>query len=164
MEKHKVYIKSRIVSIGRLLDISRIRAAVYRALVMEGVDRPCEVSILITNDDEIQRINRAFRDVDAPTDVLSFPMTALTPGRLEPAASDVNRDTGRVTLGDIVLSYDRIREQARRFGQSIDREADYLVIHSVLHLLGYDHTDEGPDKCKMRAREKAILGETGISG
>ena len=86
-------------------------------------------------------------------------MLELLPGRFDPTAADINRDTGRVALGDIVLSYDRIKDQARCFGQSVDQEADYLVVHSVLHLLGYDHMDEGPDKRQMRAREKAIIRE-----
>ena len=159
MEKHEIYIHSRILNIGMLLDISRLRRAVRYALRAEGADKPCEVSILITDDAAIQAINRAHRNIDRPTDVLSFPMLELLPGRFDPTAADINRDTGRVALGDIVLSYDRIKDQARRFGQSVDQEADYLVVHSVLHLLGYDHMDEGPDKRQMRAREKAIIRE-----
>ena len=164
MEKHKVFIRSRIAAIGRFLDIGLLRRSIRFTLDVEGVDKPCEVSVLITNDAEIQKINHAFRKVDAPTDVLSFPMLALEPGTFDVPPADVDNDTGRVILGDIVLSYDRIREQARRFGQSKDREAAYLVVHSVLHLLGYDHLDEGENKRKMRAREKAILKEMGCVG
>ena len=163
MENHKILIHSRIIPIGRLLDIGLLRRSIRTALGAENVDKPCQVSVLITDNREIREINRAFRQVDKPTDVLSFPMLELTPGQFDPAGADYDRQTGRVLLGDIVLSYNRIKEQARRFGQSTDRESSYLVIHSVLHLLGYDHLDEGAQKRRMRAREKAILTEMGLT-
>jgi probable rRNA maturation factor len=120
------------------------------------------VSVLITDDAELRRLNKTYRDVDKPTDVLSFPMLDLKPGRFDPSPADIDNDTGLVPLGDIVLSYDRVLDQARRFGHTPDREAAYLAVHSALHLLGYDHTDEGADKRAMRAREKAILKEMGL--
>ena len=101
------------------------------------------------------------RQVDASTDVLSFPEFDLRPGEL-PAPEDADPGTGLVPLGDMVISMEHVAAQAREYGHAKRRELSYLVVHSVLHLLGYDHLDEGPQKARMRAREEAILGELGI--
>ncbi|SHH92580.1 probable rRNA maturation factor [Sporobacter termitidis DSM 10068] len=162
MKSHKLYIRRARPGLGKALDVRLLRYCVRKALGAEGVDRPCEVSVLITDDAGIREINREFRDKDAPTDVLSFPMQMLSPGDFKPGLTEVDPETGLLPLGDIVLSADRIADQAARFGHSADREMAYLVVHSVLHLLGYDHMDEGPDKRLMRAREKAILREAGL--
>ena len=138
-----------------------IRKVIRTALAAEGVDFPCEVDVLLTNDSGIHAINREMRQVDRPTDVLSFPEFDLTPGQL-PGAEDADPGTGLVPLGDMVISMERVAAQAREYGHSNRRELSYLVVHSVLHLLGYDHLDEGPQKAQMRAREEAILGELGI--
>ena len=125
----------------------RIKAAALAVLAAEEVEGPCELSVLLTDDGGIHAINRQFRDVDRPTDVLSFPM-----GDTDPA-------TGRYLLGDMVLNVDRARTQGEELGHGADHEISYLTVHSVLHLLGYDHVDEGPMKKAMRAREKAIMAE-----
>ena len=138
-----------------------IRKVIRTALAAEGVDFPCEVDVLLTNDSGIHAINREMRQVDRPTDVLSFPEFDLTPGQL-PGAEDADPGTGLVPLGDMVISMERVAAQAREYNHSNRRELSYLVVHSVLHLLGYDHLDEGPQKARMRAREEAILGELGI--
>ena len=138
-----------------------IRRVIRTALAAEGVDFPCEVDVLLTNDSGIHAINREMRQVDAPTDVLSFPEFDLTPGEL-PTPEDADPGTGLVPLGDMVISMERVAAQAKEYGHSNRRELSYLVVHSVLHLLGYDHLDEGPQKAQMRAREEAILGELGI--
>ena len=138
-----------------------IRKVIRTALAAEGVDFPCEVDVLLTNDSGIHAINRETRQVDRPTDVLSFPEFDLTPGQL-PGAEDADPGTGLVPLGDMVISMERVAAQAKEYGHSNRRELSYLVVHSVLHLLGYDHLDEGPQKAQMRAREEAILGELGI--
>ena len=138
-----------------------IRRVIRTALAAEGVDFPCEVDVLLTNDSGIHAINREMRQVDRPTDVLSFPEFDLTPGEL-PGPEDADLGTGLVPLGDMVISMERVAAQAREYGHSNRRELSYLVVHSVLHLLGYDHLDEGPQKAQMRAREEAILGELGI--
>ena len=117
---------------------------------------PCEVDVLLTDDDGIHEINRELRQVDRPTDVLSFPEFELTPGQL-PGPEDADPGTGLIPLGDMVLSMERVAAQAREYGHSKRRELSYLVTHSVLHLLGYDHLDEGPMKAQMRAREEAIM-------
>ena len=138
-----------------------IRKVIRTALAAEGVDVPCEVDVLLTNDSGIHEINREMRQVDASTDVLSFPEFDLRPGEL-PAPEDADPGTGLVPLGDMVISMEHVASQAREYGHAKRRELSYLVVHSVLHLLGYDHLDEGPQKARMRAREEAILGELGI--
>ena len=125
----------------------RIKAAALAVLKAEQVDGPCELSVLLTDGEGIHAINKEFRDVDKPTDVLSFPM-----GETDP-------ETGRVLLGDMVLNVPQARTQGEQFGHGPDHEIGYLTVHSVLHLLGYDHVDEGPMKKEMRAREKAIMAE-----
>ena len=138
-----------------------IRRVIRTALAMQGVDYPCEVDVLVTNDAGIHQINLDMRQVDRPTDVLSFPEFELTPGEL-PGAEDADPGTGLVPLGDMVLSMERVQAQAREYGHSNRRELAYLVVHSVLHLLGYDHLDEGPMKAQMREREESIMAELGL--
>ena len=128
-----------------------IRKVIRTALAAEGVDVPCEVDVLLTNDSGIHEINREMRQVDASTDVLSFPEFDLRPGEL-PAPEDADPGTGLVPLGDMVISMEHVAAQAREYGHAKRRELSYLVVHSVLHLLGYDHLDEGPQKARMRAR------------
>jgi len=146
-------------------DTAQIQALLERvipaALNAEKVDVPCEVDVLLTGDEGIHEINLEHRGVDSPTDVLSFPMFDLKPGD-KPSAVCADPGTGLVMLGDMVLDLDRAREQGEEFGHGAVREVAYLAVHSVLHLLGYDHLDEGPMKAQMRQREEAILGELGI--
>ena len=138
-----------------------IRRTIRTALAAEGLTAPCEVDVLLTDDDGIHEINRELRQVDRPTDVLSFPEFELTPGQL-PGPEDADPGTGLVPLGDMVISWEHVTAQAKEYGHSNRRELAYLVVHSVLHLLGYDHLDEGPQKKQMRAGEEAILAELGI--
>ena len=140
-----------------------IRKAIRTALAAEGVDFPCEVDVLVTSDEEIHQLNREARKVDRATDVLSFPAFDLRPGEL-PGPEDADPGTGLVPLGDMMISLERVAAQAKEYGHSNRRELGYLVVHSALHLLGYDHLDEGPMKAQMRAREEAILAELGITG
>ncbi len=138
-----------------------IRRTIRTALAAEGLVAPCEVDVLLTDDDGIHEINREMRQVDRPTDVLSFPEFELTPGQL-PGPEDADPGTGLIPLGDMVLSMERVSAQAKEYGHSKRRELSYLVTHSVLHLLGYDHLDEGPMKAQMRAREEAIMALLGL--
>lgn len=133
-----------------------IRRVIRTALAAEGVALPCEVDVFVTNDAGIHRLNRELRGVDAPTDVLSFPALELHPGEL-PETEDADPGTGRVPLGDMALSYERVAAQAKEYGHSNRRELAYLVAHSVLHLLGYDHLDEGAQKALMREHEERIM-------
>lgn len=123
----------------------RIKKAAAATLRDEGLDGKYELSVLLTDDEGIHAINKQFREVDKPTDVLSFPM------------GDEDPRTGRVLLGDMVLNVDRARAQGEAFGHGAEHEINYLTVHSVLHLLGYDHVDEGAMKREMRAREKAVM-------
>lgn len=140
----------------------RVCKVIPAALSAEGVEVPCEVNVLFTDDEGIHQINLDMRDVDRPTDVLSFPMFDLVPGE-HPDQEDADPATGLVPLGDMCISLERTIAQAEEFGHSVERELCYLTVHSVLHLLGYDHLDEGPMKAQMREREEAILGSLGIT-
>ncbi len=122
-----------------------------------AIDKDIEISVLFTDAEGIKEINRDYRNVDSVTDVLSFPQFEFeTSGRL-----DVDFEQGNIPLGDIVLNLEKIYSQAEEFGHSREHEAGYLTIHSMLHLLGYDHmTDE--DKKIMRDKEKIIVSELGI--
>ena len=139
-----------------------IRRVIRTALAAEGVTFPCEIDVLLTHDAGIHQINRDMRQVDRATDVLSFPEFDLTPGQL-PGEEDADPGTGLVPLGDMVISMEHVAAQAKEYGHSNRRELAYLVVHSVLHLLGYDHLDEGPMKAQMRGREEAIMGELGLT-
>lgn len=136
---------------------SVIRKCIEATLAVEGICIPCEINVLVTNDKGIQAINRACRDIDSPTDVLSFPMFQLEAG--EPPddwSAYIDPETNLCPLGDMAISLERAVAQAKEFGHSTRREVGYLTIHSMLHLLGYDHLDEGAQKAQMRSREEAI--------
>jgi probable rRNA maturation factor len=160
MTRHRIIIKDG--GKPRRLDAPTIRRAVNAVLRAEGVDAPCEVSVVVTNDRGIHAINREYRDVDAPTDVLSFPLQDFIPGAFDARGAELDMSTGRVPLGDIVLSAERVAAQAVEYGHSAERETAYLTVHSVLHLLGYDHVDEGADKRAMRTRERVVMRELGF--
>ncbi len=139
-----------------------LRRAIRTALAAEGVTCPCEVDVLLTDDAGIRAINRDMRNIDAPTDVLSFPQFTLQPGD-KPSISDADPGSGLVPLGDMVISVERAIAQAKEYGHSKGRELAYLATHSVLHLLGYDHLDEGPMKAQMRRREEEIMAQLGMT-
>ncbi len=139
-----------------------LRGVIPAALNCEGLGVPTEVDVLLTDDAGIHEINLEQREVDAPTDVLSFPMLELAPGR-HPTKADADPGTDRVYLGDVVISVERAEAQAGEYGHSVERELCYLAVHSALHLLGYDHMDDGPQKAQMRAREEEILSGLGIT-
>jgi len=134
-----------------------VKAAVYAALAYEDFRRSAEISVTFTDNEGIREINREHREIDAPTDVLSFPILG------DDEDGDVNPGTGAVILGDIVLSLERAREQAAEFGHSFTREVAFLTVHSVLHLLGYDHVNSEEEDKEMRARQHAILDYMGIT-
>ena len=140
----------------------QLQKVITAALEAQGVDLPCEINILLTDDEGIRRINNTMRGIDSPTDVLSFPMFEIPEGCV-PGIGCSDPDSGLVPLGDMCISMERAAAQAEEFGHSVEREMAYLAVHSVLHLLGYDHMDEGEQKARMRAREEAILGSLGIT-
>ena len=160
MPKHKIIISADVPGVDEGLR-SFLRRVIRTVLDAEGVDVPCEISVLVTNDTGIRRVNVDMRGVDAPTDVLSFPMFELSPGD-KPAPEDADPATGLAPLGDMCISLERARAQAKEYGHSNRRELAYLAVHSVLHLLGYDHLDEGPMKARMRVREEAVMSELGL--
>ena len=140
----------------------QLRRSILAALEDEGVDVPCMIAVIVTDDAVIRETNLANRGVDSPTDVLSFPMFPMKPGE-KPRADWADPGTDKVYLGDMMISLERANAQATEFGHSPEREMCYLAVHSVLHLLGYDHLDEGPMKAQMREQEEAILGRLGIA-
>ena len=160
MPKHKIMISADVPGVDEGLR-SFLRRVIRTALDAEGVEVPCEVNVLVTNDTGIRRVNVDMRGVDAPTDVLSFPMFELAPGD-KPSEDDADPATGLVPLGDMCISLERARAQAKEYGHSNRRELAYLAVHSVLHLLGYDHLDEGPMKAQMRGREESIMSALGL--
>ena len=163
MQQHQIILESDVEGVEDFAEA--LRQVIPAALEAEKVGLPCEVDVLFTDDEGIHQINLEQREVDRATDVLSFPMFEFTPGQ-PPTAEDtqlLDPGTGLLPLGDMVLSVDHIRVQAEEYGHSQRRELCYLAVHSVLHLLGYDHLDEGPMKRQMREREEAILESLGIT-
>ena len=155
--RHKIYLSREKRGLGQLSARYMIAKAVKAALKAERVDVPCEISVLLTDDEGIHVINREFREVDSSTDVLSFPANELIPGCFEINLAELNPKTGRVMLGDMALSLEHAIAQGKEFGHGTKREIQYLTVHSVLHLMGYDHVDEGEGKREMRSREKEIM-------
>ena len=163
--KYKINITFDVFTIKQPIVTSIIRRCVEETLFAEGIDVPCEINVLVSNDKGIHAINKASRNIDAPTDVLSFPMFQLEPGNPPEDWEDyLDPETGLCPLGDMCISLERANAQAKEFGHSPKREVGYLTIHSMLHLLGYDHLDEGEMKAAMRSREEVIAaGITGMS-
>ena len=157
---HELLIETEVDGAEEYADL--LRQVIPAALEAEGVAVPWEVDVLFTDDEGIHQINLEQREVDRPTDVLSFPMFDLQPGE-HPGKEDADPGTGLVPLGDMVISLERAQAQGEEYGHGTRREVAYLAVHSVLHLLGYDHMDDGPMKAQMREREEAILGELGIT-
>lgn len=157
MKNIKINMTFDCFTLKRPLIASIITTCIESTLSAEGISVPCEINVLVTNDKGIHAINKASRDIDRPTDVLSFPMFQLKAGN-PPGDWDeyLDPETGLCPLGDICISLERATAQAKEFGHSVKREVGYLTIHSMLHLLGYDHLDEGEQKRQMRSREDAI--------
>ena len=134
----------------------------------EGCDREVEISLTITNDEGIQELNREFREIDRPTDVLSFPNVSYEePGDFsvmegEQEVDLLNPDTGNIMFGDIVVNEDRVRSQAEEYGHSTKREFAFLIAHSMLHLCGYDHMEEDEAKV-MEKKQSDVLNTLGIT-
>ncbi len=132
-----------------------IRRCCNAVLVNEEFKGPAEISVTIVDDIAIHELNLTHRGVDRPTDVLSFPLG-------ENGVYDINNDTGAQLLGDIVISIEHAYKQAELYGHSIDREIAFLTVHSMLHLLGYDHEQGGLELVHMREKEEAVLTQLGL--
>ncbi len=144
-----------------------IRQVAEAALDYEGCPYEAEVSVLLTGDEEIQEMNRQFRSIDRATDVLSFPAVDFpSPGDFgwleEPeAAFCFHPETGELVLGDIAISVPKVREQAEAYGHSPRRELAFLVAHSMFHLMGYDHLEDG-EREQMEQKQREVLDQLGI--
>ncbi len=142
-----------------------IREIIEESLSYEECPYEAEVNVLLTDNREIQEMNREYRQIDRPTDVLSFPMIEYdTPSdfsRVEEEFCDCfNPESGELMLGDIILSVDKVEEQALAYGHSTERELAFLVAHSMLHLCGYDHMEE-EERLIMEKKQEEILQEKG---
>lgn len=135
-----------------------VRRAVEATLDYEQYGNPCEVSVTFVDNDEIHAMNKKFRGVDKPTDVLSFPLFDYDGTSEEPPVDEMMG-----MLGDIVLSLEQAEEQAREYGHSFEREVAFLTVHSMLHLLGYDHETSEADDADMRHRQSEIVASLGLA-
>lgn len=133
-----------------------IRKACNATLKYENFEGDSEVDVSIVGDEKIREINNEFRNIDKATDVLSFPLG-------ENGVYDKNPVTNAFMLGDIVISFDRAMHQANLYGHSLEREIAFLTVHSMLHLLGYDHVNGGMEQAIMREKEEAILNNLGLA-
>lgn len=133
-----------------------IRKSCNATLKLEGIEESAEVDVTLVNDEEIRQMNSQFRNIDSATDVLSFPLSA--DGKF-----DTNPETGALMLGDIVISVDHALHQANLYGHGIEREIAFLTVHSMLHLLGYDHENGGLEQMTMREKEENVLDALGLA-
>ncbi len=131
-----------------------IRRCCHAVLEMEGFEGSAEISVSFVNNEEIQQLNKQYRDKDAETDVLSFPLG-------QNGNYDTN-DWGAYVLGDIVISMPKAYEQADTYGHTLQREVAFLTVHSLLHLLGYDHEQGGLPAVQMREKEEIVLAKLGV--
>lgn len=132
-----------------------VRRCCHAVLVNENFEGSAEISVKFVNDEEIHALNRDYRNVDRSTDVLSFPLG-------EDGVYDINNDTGAKMLGDIVISIDHAKAQAEEYGHTLEREIGFLTVHSMLHLLGYDHENGGLEAVRMREKEETALTQLGL--
>ncbi len=132
-----------------------VRRCCKAVLANEGFKDIAEISVTFVDDETIHELNKKHRNIDRSTDVLSFPMG-------ENGEFDTNLDTGAKVLGDIIISIEHAYDQAEKYGHTLQREIGFLTVHSLLHLLGYDHEDGGLEMVKMREKEEAVLTSIGL--
>lgn len=132
-----------------------IRRCCHAVLLSENFNESAEVSVSFVNNAQIRQLNAEYRGKDVPTDVLSFPLG-------ENGIYDKNMETGMLQLGDVVISVEKAVEQARVYGHSLQREIGFLTVHSMLHLLGYDHEAGGLEQVRMREKEESVLASLGL--
>lgn len=133
-----------------------VRRCCHAVLQLENFEGYAEISVTFVNNEQIRELNNHYRNKDSATDVLSFPMG-------ENGKYDTDLETGAKILGDVVISMEKVVEQAERFGHSLQREIGYLTAHSVLHLLGYDHMTN-LEKVHMREKEELVMNQLGLPG
>ncbi len=134
-----------------------VRRCCNAVLRLENFEGSAEISVSFVNNERIQELNKQYRDKDQPTDVLSFPM-------FENGQYNVDPETGVKLLGDVVISVEKALEQSEKYGHSFQREIGYLTVHSVLHLLGYDHVNGGIERVRMREKEEEVMSQLGLPG
>lgn len=134
-----------------------VRAAVESTLDFEDFQNHCEVSVTFIDNEGIHELNKKYRNVDRPTDVLSFPLFDFEGDTEEPPIDEVMSN-----LGDIVISLEKAKEQAEEYGHSFEREVAFLCVHSMLHLLGYDHETSEEDEIEMRSKQTEIMKIMGL--
>lgn len=132
-----------------------VRRCCHAVLEQEGFEGSAEVSVTFVDNERIHKLNKEYRNIDRETDVLSFPLG-------ENGEYDVNHDTGAKLLGDIVISLEKAVEQAEAYGHPLQREVAFLTVHSMLHLLGYDHENGGLEAVRMREKEESVLTQLGL--
>lgn len=153
--KHRIDIINRQRKLSVTKELKDIIITCCEAAIdCEGIDFPCAVDVTLVSNRTIRQYNRQYREIDRATDVLSFPLG-------DGERFEADPETGEALLGDIVISLERAAEQARQYGHSYEREVGFLTVHSMLHLMGYDHIDEAEGDV-MRAREKVILEKIGL--
>lgn len=158
MPKLKVYVKNNQTEIRVPVGIRLlIRRCCQAVLSTEKFDKDAEVSVSFVSNNEIRNLNRIYRNKDSVTDVLSFPLTG------DDGSVELNPETGAVLLGDVVISLETAVKQAQSYGHSLEREVGFLTVHSMLHLLGYDHETSLLDQRIMREKEESVLENLGIS-
>ena len=135
-----------------------VRNAIEASLDLENYGNPCEISVTFTDNEGIHELNKKFRQIDRPTDVLSFPLFDFDGEYEEPPVDEMMN-----MLGDIVISLEKAEEQAEEFGHSFEREVAFLTAHSMLHLLGYDHELSDEDDREMREKQNIIMDMIGLS-
>lgn len=156
MDKIKVTIENRQKAVKIPTGVRMlIRRCCHAVLELEGFEGSAEVDVTLVDNEQIHGINLEQREIDAPTDVLSFPLG-------EGGVYDVNPASGNFMLGDIVISMERAVAQAEEYGHSFQREVGYLTVHSMLHLLGYDHVEGGIEAVRMREKEEAVMTMVGL--
>lgn len=132
-----------------------IRRCCHAVLLLENFGNPAEISVRFVDNEQIKELNSQYRNIDKETDVLSFPLG-------ENGEYDVNPETNACLLGDIVISVPKAMEQAQEYNHSLDREIAFLTVHSMLHLLGYDHVNGGLEAVRMREKEETVLTQLGL--
>lgn len=146
----------------------KLLEALEEVMTGEGVEYETEVSLYFTNDEEIKTINRDYRDLDQATDVLSFPALTYGPGQAFSTCYDESNLTDdlflgdNLIMGDVMISLERAELQAKEYGHSLEREIIFLFVHSLLHLLGYDHMD-AIEKIRMNEKEKFYMSKIGVN-
>jgi len=161
--KHKIYMRTQNSSGAKTASVYRnlLKQAILMTLRSEQVAATCVINVLITDNNGIRKYNKQYRKIDRVTDVLSFPMQEFKQaGWLGNEKMEIDMDTGMLPLGDIVISAQRAKQQAGKHGISIEQETVHLIIHSTLHLLGYDHNNNKNEKI-MQSKESALLKDMG---